>query len=183
MPLVLDAEGINALAGKPDFLKKRKQPTVITPHEAELARLLGWETSRVREHRVGAVEAAVQQCACTVVLKGYRTLIGTPDGKIYVNPTGNYAMATAGAGDVLAGLIAGLLAQKIPLEEAVLGGVYLHGLAGDMAAENLGNRGLIASDLISCFPKARQLVCHSERSEESRVLSVAKTRDPSLRSG
>ena len=158
LPLVLDAEGINACADNPEILRKRKFPTVLTPHVGELARLIRWTSKKVEENRIEALQEGMKKTGCWVVLKGYRTLIGTPEGEIFINPTGNPAMATAGSGDVLAGILGGWIAQSIPWKEAILASVYLHGLSGDMAAEEMGSRGLVAQDIIAYLPKARRLV-------------------------
>ncbi len=154
-PLVIDADGLNALAPWPAELKGSDElPIIITPHPGEMARLTGQTTAEVIADRLNlAREFAVRHHVITV-LKGSRTLTAAPDGEVYVNPTGNAGMATAGSGDVLTGLLAGLLAQKLaqrpqaPLE-ATIAAVYLHGLAGDLAAQKLGQRSLIASDLIA----------------------------------
>lgn len=156
LPLVLDAEGINAFAGEGQLLQQRKHPTILTPHEGEMATLLGWNIKEVKADRLKALATAVTLCHCFVVLKGYQTLIGTPDGEIFINPTGNSGMATAGSGDVLAGIIAGFVARSIPVSQSLLAAVFLHGMAGDKAAETIGRRGLIASDLLTFFPKAME---------------------------
>lgn len=157
-PVVLDADGIYALSQKPDVLKVRQAPTIFTPHPGEMGFLLRSPATKIEEDRIHSVQQFLKQFPSSVVLKGFRSLIGFPDGKIYVNPTGNPGMATAGMGDVLAGILGGLLAQGFPLKEAALFGVYLHGLAGDMAREKLGEKGLIASDTLSYLPKALHLL-------------------------
>src|SRR5262249_55050877 len=138
-----------ALAPWPEELKGSDlAPIIITPHPGEMARLTGKTNAEVVADRISvAREFAVNHHVITV-LKGSRTLIATPDGKVYVNPTGNAGMATAGSGDVLTGLVAGLLAQdpKSSLD-ATIAGVFLHGYAGDLAAGKLGMRSLIASDI------------------------------------
>jgi len=148
-PLVIDADGLNALAPWPPGLQgSDKLPITITPHPGEMARLIGRKNSEVLEDRIGIARDFAIKHQVITVLKGNRTIIAAPDGNAYVNPTGNAGMATAGSGDVLTGLIAGLLAQcpSAPLE-ATIAGVYLHGLAGDIAANRLGMRSLIASDI------------------------------------
>lgn len=148
-PMVIDADGLNALAPWPaDLRGDDERPIVITPHPGEMARLAGKTTAGVLADRLSAALKLAQRQHLIVVLKGYRTLIAEPGGKVYINPTGNPGMATAGSGDVLTGLLAGLLAQRpAPAIEAVLAGVYLHGLAGDLAAADLGQRFLIASNI------------------------------------
>ena len=157
-PMILDADGLNGLSPWPAELRgEEERPIVLTPHVGEMARLLGTSTSRVLADRVGMVrELAVRQ-GVIVVLKGARTLIAAPDGKVWINPTGNAGMATAGSGDVLTGLLAGLLAQSSGVAAAVGGvitGVYLHGLCGDFAAMAQGERSLLATDLQRSLPQA-----------------------------
>ncbi len=150
-PLVIDADGLNALAPWPEGLKGSDAlPIIITPHPGEMARLTGKTNAEVVADRLNvAREFAVRNHVITV-LKGSRSLIASPEGEVYVNPTGNAGMATAGSGDVLTGLLAGLLAQQSddPLG-ATITAVYLHGVAGDLAAAKLGMRSLLASDLIA----------------------------------
>ncbi|MGH9843963.1 MAG: NAD(P)H-hydrate dehydratase [Blastocatellia bacterium] len=150
-PVVIDADGLNALAPWPEELKGSDElPIVITPHPGEMARLTGKSNAEVVADRLYiAREFAVKHQVITM-LKGSRSIIAAPNGEVYVNPTGNAGMATAGSGDVLTGLIAGLLAQspEDPLD-ATITAVYLHGLAGDIAAGKLGMRSMIASDIIA----------------------------------
>jgi len=148
-PLLIDADGLNALSPWGEDLQGSDElPLVITPHPGEMARLTGRRTDEVLADRVGVAREFATTRRVITVLKGSRTLVAAPDGAVYVNPTGNAGMATAGAGDVLTGLTAGLLAQRPgePLR-AVVAAVYLHGLAGEMAAATLGQRALIASDI------------------------------------
>ncbi|TDA66958.1 MAG: NAD(P)H-hydrate dehydratase [Clostridia bacterium] len=153
-PAVIDADALNALSGHSEILPSLKQPAILTPHPGEMSRLLGVPVARVQEDRLAVAQAAAQQWQVTVVLKGARTVIATPKGHIYVNPTGNPGMATGGSGDVLTGIIAALLAQGLPAEEAAACGVYLHGLAGDLAGQDLGMAGLTATSLIEYLPLA-----------------------------
>ncbi len=151
-PLVLDADGINALAGHIDGLDSRRgRVTVLTPHLGEFARLLG---RAVGEDREAEAAAFARAHGCYLVLKGHRTLVACPEGKIYVNQTGNPGMATGGSGDVLTGMVAGLLGQGLEPEAAVTAAVYLHGLAGDLAAEELGEYAMTAGDLLTYLPRA-----------------------------
>ena len=147
-PAVLDADALNALGAGVERLKRAHKPMVLTPHPGEMARLLDLDTAGVQSDRHGAARELASRTGAVVVLKGARTVIATPEGEIFVNPTGNPGMATAGSGDVLGGIIAGLLAQKIPAMDAVIAAVYAHGAAGDHAALRMGQQGLIASDLI-----------------------------------
>lgn len=151
-PLVLDADGINALAEHMDVLDRRKgRCTILTPHEGEFCRLLGrsMERSREEEARRFATEHG-----CTLVLKGQGTLVALEDGRVLENPTGNPGMASGGSGDVLAGMILGFVGQGFSVEEACKAGVYLHGLAGDLAAEELGEYAMTAGDLLRWLPQA-----------------------------
>ena len=156
LPLVLDADGINAFAGRAGDLGEREAETVLTPHPGELGRLLGIPTAEVQADRIGSVRRAAAETGAVVVLKGYRTLVATPEGEINVNPTGNPGMASGGTGDVLTGLIAGLIAQGLEVLDAALLGVYLHGLAGDLAAIEAGEVGMTAGDLLGFLPAAFQ---------------------------
>jgi ADP-dependent NAD(P)H-hydrate dehydratase / NAD(P)H-hydrate epimerase len=154
-PLVIDADGLNALAPWPAQLRGSPElPLVLTPHTGEMLRLLGANDREALADRVGAARAFATANAVLLVLKGTRTLVASPDGRVFVNPTGNAGLGTAGAGDTLTGVIAGFLAQSYgALEgaadalEAVLAAVYVGGLAGDLAAEAVGMRALVASDV------------------------------------
>jgi NAD(P)H-hydrate epimerase len=153
-PTVLDADGLNACAFQPEVLLFSPAPLILTPHPGELSRLLKVRTSKIQEDRVHHCLQASRDFDSVVVLKGFRTVIGEPTGSYYINPTGNPGMASGGTGDVLAGSIGGLLAQGLALLEASCLGAYVHGLAGDLAGDELGERGIIASDLLSRLPLA-----------------------------
>lgn len=153
LPLVLDADGLNALVGRVDILSKRSYPTVITPHPGELARLFGITAGEVQLDRLQFARRTAKEWGVVVVLKGARSIVGSSQGLV-VSTTGNPGMATAGTGDVLTGLIAGLLSQGVePFKAAVLG-TYLHGLAGDIAVRELTEYCLIAGDLLDYLPVA-----------------------------
>jgi hydroxyethylthiazole kinase-like uncharacterized protein yjeF len=156
LPLVLDADGLNAFAGRAAELGRccAGREAVLTPHPGELGRLLGMATAEVEADRLGAARRAAAEARAVVVLKGRRSLIATPEGDVHVNPTGNAAMATGGTGDVLTGIVAALLAQKLPALDAARLGVYLHGLAGDAAVAAGGFRGRAAADLIEALGAA-----------------------------
>jgi NAD(P)H-hydrate epimerase len=158
VPLVLDADGLNAFAGKARRLSGRRRPLLLTPHPGEMGRLTGRGTSGVQADRIGAARALAAAGGCHVVLKGHQTLIASPDRHVAVNPTGNPAMATAGMGDVLTGLLAGLLAQGIEAGAAARLGVYVHGLAGDLAAGPDGGTPILARDLLDACPRAFRLL-------------------------
>jgi hydroxyethylthiazole kinase-like uncharacterized protein yjeF len=153
LPLVLDADGLNAFAGKAGDLAARRAETILTPHPGELGRLLGISTAQIQEDRIAAARGAAEETGAIVILKGHMTLIASGTA-VFVNPTGNPGMATGGTGDVLTGLIAGLLAQGLDALDAAVVAVYLHGLAGDLAATRLGEMALAAGDLIEILPAA-----------------------------
>jgi NAD(P)H-hydrate epimerase len=152
-PIVLDADGLNALQKKPDVLSRKGAQTVITPHPGEFARLLGTTVALVQEYRQGLAVQFAAKHGLVVLLKGHGTIV-TDGRRVYVNPTGNPGMATGGTGDVLTGLIAALLGQGLEAFAAAQLGAYLHGLAGDLARDELGEMSLIASDLLEYLPKA-----------------------------
>lgn len=150
-PLVVDADGLNALAGHIDVLDARRDKvTVLTPHFGEFCRLLG-ETP---EEPHAAAQSFAKAHGCLVVLKGHRTLTAFPDGETALNPTGNPGMATGGSGDVLAGMLVSLLGQGFDPKWAVPAAVYFHGRSGDLAAEALGEYAMTAADLLAYLPAA-----------------------------
>ncbi|MCU0727323.1 MAG: NAD(P)H-hydrate dehydratase [Planctomycetes bacterium] len=152
-PLVLDADGLNCLAKAPNMLRAAAGPRILTPHPGEAARLLGCPTAAIQADRHGAAETLARRYGAIVVLKGRGTVVS--DGTThFVNRTGNPGMATGGAGDVLTGLIGGLLAQHIAPFDAAILGVHLHGLAGDLAAARVGIHALIAGDILEHLPAA-----------------------------
>jgi NAD(P)H-hydrate epimerase len=158
LPLVLDADGLNAFAGCMELFRQDVRPlgaTVFTPHPGEMARLTGKSIAEIQSHRVAVAQEFSQQFGVTLVLKGFRTLIASPNGQVWVNPTGNSGMAKGGTGDVLTGITAGLLAQfpTHPVGEVATAAVYLHGLAGDLAAEEFGQHSMLAGDLLEKIPQ------------------------------
>ncbi len=154
LPSVLDADALNALAGHLDVLKARDAETVLTPHPGEMARLLDTTTAEVEADRVAAARRAAAESGAVVILKGHRTLVADGSGAVYVNPTGNPGMASGGSGDVLTGLVAALLAQGYDALAAAQLGVYLHGLAADLAIEDVAPEALRAGDQIEYLPRA-----------------------------
>lgn len=156
LPMVLDADGLNALAGG---LGRTNGLRVLTPHPGEMSRLTGKSTREVLAGRLEIARAFAQEWGAVLVLKGQRTLIAFPDGKVWVNPTGSPAMGTGGSGDVLTGLLAGLLAQFPDRpREAVLAAVWLHGRCGELGAAAVGEKALIATDLLRYLPEAMHAV-------------------------
>lgn len=153
-PLVLDADGLNALAEDIGLLRKLSLPIIITPHPGEMARLIRLSADEVQSDRERIAVEFAKKYRVVVALKGHATVVASFDGTVYINDTGNPGMATGGSGDVLTGMIAGLLGQKLSLFDAARLGVYLHGLAGDLAAAEQGEIGLLASDLADRIPQA-----------------------------
>ena len=152
IPWVIDADGLNNLALDIDRLRQARTAPILTPHPGEMGRLIGKDTLTVNEDRIGVARAFATKHRCYVVLKGARTVLATPAGKTSINPTGNPGMASGGMGDVLAGILAALLAQGLSSEEAMKLAVYLHGFVADRIAAERGMLGMIASDVIEGLP-------------------------------
>jgi ADP-dependent NAD(P)H-hydrate dehydratase / NAD(P)H-hydrate epimerase len=156
LPLVIDADGLNALAPTRDGAGalealRHAAPTVLTPHPGEMGRLLGWSTRDVQARRLEAARTLARATGAVVVLKGHRTLVARPDGQTAVNPTGNPGMATGGTGDVLSGILGTVLARGLDPWKAACAAVFVHGLAGDMAAARLGQESMLAGDLVDAL--------------------------------
>ncbi len=152
VPLVIDADGLNAVASDISVLKRSRTEMVLTPHPGEMARLLGTTVSEVQSNRIKISREFSEKWEVITVLKGSKTLVAVPDGRVFINPTGNSGMATAGSGDVLAGIIAGFLGQGLNPCDAATAAVYLHGLCGDRVASIKGEHGMIAGDLVEELP-------------------------------
>jgi NAD(P)H-hydrate epimerase len=152
LPCVIDADGLNAIAADPSVFPKKGANFVLTPHPKELSRLIGQSVGEIQADRRAAALKGAHRFGCTVVLKGAHTVTADHKGRVHINPTGNSAMATAGAGDVLSGIIGGLLAQGMEPFEAAVAGVYIHGAAGDLAAQEVGESGIVASDIMAFVP-------------------------------
>ena len=155
LPMVVDADGLNAFEGRSGELNGKGRALVITPHPGEMARLLGYSIPEVQKDRLGVARKFAREHELIVVLKGHRTLVVAPDGDAWVNATGNPGMATGGTGDILTGMVAGMLAQH-PKQAliAVIAAVHLHGLAGDVMRETVGEHSLVATDLLRGLPEA-----------------------------
>lgn len=154
-PMVLDADALNAFEGAAEILKGRGPSLVITPHPGEMARLTGTSVAEIQANRLEVARSFAREHELMVVLKGHRTLVAAPDGTVWVNPTGNPGMASGGTGDVLTGMVAGLIAQHPQrVLEATALAVYLHGLSGDLASESVGESSLVATDLVRFLPAA-----------------------------
>jgi NAD(P)H-hydrate epimerase len=152
-PLVIDADGVNALAGHLDLLAQAPGPRILTPHPGEMARLVGLLTKDIQTRRLDAAQELAARSRAWVVLKGAQTVVAGPDGRTSLNSTGNPSLASGGTGDVLTGLIGGFLAQGLTPWDAARLGVYLHGLSADCLAEHVGPRGMAAGDLLAFFPE------------------------------
>jgi ADP-dependent NAD(P)H-hydrate dehydratase / NAD(P)H-hydrate epimerase len=155
VPMVVDADGLNAFDGRTDELNGKGRTLVITPHPGEMARLAGMSIPEVQNDRLGVARKFAREHELIVVLKGHRTLVVQPDGDAWVNTTGNPGMATGGTGDILTGMVAGMVAQNSKEAfAAVLAAVHLHGLAGDVMSESVGEHSLVATDLLQGLPEA-----------------------------
>jgi ADP-dependent NAD(P)H-hydrate dehydratase / NAD(P)H-hydrate epimerase len=155
VPLVLDADGLNAFQGHTDRLDGRARPLVLTPHPGEMSRLTGLSIKDVQADRLKVARSFAREHQLILVLKGNRTIIALPDGTAWVNPTGNPGMATGGTGDILTGMTAGIIGQmQNDVALAAIAAVYMHGLAGDVAAEKMGEQSLVATDLLAALPEA-----------------------------
>jgi len=155
VPIVLDADGLNAFQGKTADLNGKGRLLVITPHPGEMARLAGCSIADVQQDRLGTARRFARDHDLVVVLKGNRTLVVQPDGEAWVNMTGNPGMATGGTGDILTGMVAGMIAQH-PQQAmlAVCAAVHLHGLAGDVMLKQVGEHSMVATDLLTGLPEA-----------------------------
>ncbi len=152
--MVIDADGLNALAQDREIISLLDRETVLTPHPGEMARLADTPIPTLETDRISTAQQFANEHGVTLVFKGAPTVTGTPNGNVWINSTGNPGMATGGMGDLLTGIIAGLMAQGVSSESAAALGVYVHGLAGDITSEKLGRHGLIASDVLKTVPEA-----------------------------
>jgi NAD(P)H-hydrate epimerase len=161
-PLALDADALSALAGRLELLRDAPGPRCLTPHPGEMARMLGVSVAQVQRDRIATAREFAVTYKTHVVLKGAASVIGDPDGRILINPTGNPGMASGGTGDVLTGILGAFLARGLGPAAALPAAVYLHGLAGDLAAERVGEEGLIASDVVAAIPAAFEALARAE---------------------
>jgi ADP-dependent NAD(P)H-hydrate dehydratase / NAD(P)H-hydrate epimerase len=178
-PTVVDADGINNLVGRLDLLPRIKPPLILTPHPGEFSRLTGLKPSDINADRVGVSRRFATERKVVLVLKGASTVVAAPDGTAYVNPTGNSGLASGGTGDVLTGLIAGLMAQGMSPLDAACAGVFLHGLAADIAVQTLTAHCLAAGDLPRFLPQAFAAVLEKgTREQGSGIGDRTLTPDP-----
>ena len=161
-PMVIDADGLNHLAGHLDLLQGLRLPVVLTPHPGEMARLVGTDAAAVQRDRIGCARRLAVDRGVHVVLKGAGTVVALPDGTVFLNPTGNPGMASGGMGDVLTGAIAGLICQGAAAADAACAGVYLHGAAADALAATVGPRGYLAGDVMRELPAALARLAQGE---------------------
>jgi hydroxyethylthiazole kinase-like uncharacterized protein yjeF len=162
LPLLIDADGINAMIGNLSLLKKRSMPTIITPHAGEMERLIGTGASEIEGNKIEIAREYARKWGVILVLKGAPTVIAEPDGSFWLNSHVNSGLATAGSGDVLSGLIIGFLGQRTTPIAAAVAGVHVHGLCGEILREDLGEHAMIAGDLIDAIPRAIKKITNPE---------------------
>jgi len=156
-PLLIDGDGITAIAEDLKKIKKREAPTILTPHLGEMSRITKLEISEINKNKVDILQRTARELNAIIILKGAHSLIGYPDGTVFINVSGNSGMATAGSGDVLAGTIAAMYGLGLALEDAVRMGVFIHGFSGDVAAVDKGEDGITAQDILDCLPETMKL--------------------------
>jgi len=156
--LVIDADGLNALADTPNWWEHLKGTSILTPHPGEMSRLTGLTVTEIEADRLGVARQMAEKWGQVVILKGAYTVIAGPEGRVVINPFANPGLATAGSGDVLAGAIVGFLAQGLAPFDAALVGAYIHGLAGELVRKELGRAGMVAGDLLPVLPKTIKLL-------------------------
>ena len=153
-PLLIDGDGITAIAGEMRLIGERRAETILTPHSGEMARITKMEVDKVNKDKINVLQKTASELNAIIVLKGAHSLIGYPDERVYINTSGNPGMATAGSGDALTGAVAAMYGLGLSLKEAVRMGVFIHGLSGDLAAREKGEDGITAQDILDYLPNA-----------------------------
>src|SRR6056297_13081 len=164
-PILIDGDGLTALSNDMSILKLRQQPTVLTPHPGEMSRLMKQPIAKIKEKSINMIQEAAQKFNTIIILKGAHSIIGLPDGKLYINMTGNSGMASAGSGDVLTGAIAAMFTLGLPIESAARQGVLVHGFAGDLAAKKMGEDGITAQDIMNSLPEAMTIIRNNQNND------------------
>lgn len=165
-PLLIDGDGLTAISKDISILKKRKHPTILTPHPGEMSRLTKISIDEIEKNRITITEKYSKEFNTIIVLKGAHSIIGLPGGEIFINMTGNNGMASAGSGDVLAGTIGAMYALGLSVESAVTEGVLIHGFAGDLAARDKGEDGMTANDIMNSLPETMKIIRNKQNINE-----------------